>query len=201
MKRSIPSRPVSFWRGLVLFYLVFLVVFFAATPFLTVLLYWEADLSTSILPELIGFCLQGAFLVLVFALYERRSSMAVRERHKMALSAYLAAFLGRLVTHGTGERMESDDDSSSLNPHLEKAAMKVLAEHGDKLATRVEGEAASMAVLVSVAVSIDQKHLHAWSDIVEALRQVAENVKGAQAEGASAQLMQAVRRFADLSLE
>ncbi|MBF0623399.1 MAG: hypothetical protein HQL82_01185 [Magnetococcales bacterium] len=167
------QQTVSFLKGLVLFYLIFLVVFFAATPFLAFWLYWETDLSTSMLPELIGFCLQGGFLVLVFALFERRSVINAKRNQKLILRSYLGSLLQRAMApdrnpvHGMLPALEAFAAerealaAGTLDPSIRT-----------RLREALEREAVSLESLGAVAAQIDHEHLTAWSGLVECARDI-----------------------------
>ncbi|MBF0186728.1 MAG: hypothetical protein HQL50_02260 [Magnetococcales bacterium] len=199
-----PARPVSFWKGLVLFYLIFLVVFFAATPFLTFMLYWETDLSTSMLPELIGFCLQGGFLVLVFALYERRSLNEVKSERKYALRTFLAGFIRGSLTSDAGLLTEENSALWHTPEALEREANRMQVEGVNEtiLSRAVEKanqEVTSMESLTGVAAQIDHRHLEAWMNIIAQVRTLKRAETQETQQEASIALLRAIAKFEELT--
>ncbi|MGN7613362.1 hypothetical protein ACQZV8_14900 [Magnetococcales bacterium HHB-1] len=199
MKRFSNIKSLSFWKGLILFYLIFLVIFFAATPLLTFFLYWETDLTTSILPELIGFCLQGGFLVLIFSLYEQRSVNQARAARKFALQSYLFATLDDAIQ----PRKEQDLTSplhppETLDEKIEQIKQQGLSEESkERFENLAKRELIPLSSLSAVAAQIDQKHMTVWMDIITATREIEPGEK--RLEHAT-QLLRHIERFDDLPL-
>ncbi|MBF0623002.1 MAG: hypothetical protein HQL54_13870 [Magnetococcales bacterium] len=197
--KNTTGKSVSFWKGLVLTYLIFLAIFFAATPFLTFLLYWETDLSTTMLPELIGFCLQGAFLVLIFGLYERRSAINAKNNQKFALRMFVSSFLHRSLSQSDNSGSGESYPSSLPNP-FEKEINLIQQEgltdrQAKRLRTLARLETPSLASLSAVAAGLDYAHLEAWNTILNDLRRLRDSTTLEDTSRLTLALLGSVNRF------
>ncbi|MBF0133561.1 MAG: hypothetical protein HQL75_13370 [Magnetococcales bacterium] len=199
MIQSALGRQMSLMQGLVALYLIFLVIFFAAAPFLTLWLYAEADLSRSLLPQLIGFCLQGAFLVVVFAIYEKRTTMHSKRGHKFALRSAMGSLLRPL-----GRVHEGAAKGVFSSPTALMQIYQDIAESGLSQGVCEEMKANALKVLVSLeslsvlAAQIDARHLEVWGVILQAIRGMGEAHSHGQVQGMVLELMDAVRDFDEL---
>ncbi len=205
MKLPMQKQPVSFVRGLVLFYLIFLAIFFAAAPFLTLLLYAETDLSTSLLPQLIGFCLQGAFLVMIFAVYERRSTINSKRGHKFALRT----FLSTCVRHCVAIDRDHVEDPAGADPLFPPPAaiaegIEIIRAQGlnaasaDKLKNIAERNLTSMESLAAVAAQIDYYHLEVWNSVINDNRDIRDAQTLEAASRATVHLLEHIQKFDEL---
>ncbi|OSM02167.1 hypothetical protein MAIT1_02267 [Magnetofaba australis IT-1] len=187
-----------------LFYLIFLVVFFAATPILTMTLYWEADLSVSILPELIGFSLQGGFLVLVFAVYEWRSARNARHNQKFTLRTYLGSFVDRSLFAITSPDLTGEGEVPVAEPPVLDLESMTADSISDGAAQRIqqfaERQLTSLEALSSVAAHIDYNHLDAWSVIVDDLHNIRGAVELSEVKDGVISLLRNIKNFDDLPL-
>ena len=201
MKLPTQKRPVSFMKGLVLFYLIFLAIFFAAAPFLTLLLYAETDLSRSLLPQLIGFCLQGTFLVVVFALYEKRTTINTKRSQKFTLRTFLSTFVNPLLPKSEQTNPQdfllpspanfSEGLDTLLNQGLNATTEANIRKVADRNLTSVE----SLSV---VAAQIDHYHLEVWNAIIISLRKIRDTQNQQETTNSVIQLLENIRRFDEL---
>lgn len=199
MIRPMFGRQMSFVKGLVALYLIFLVIFFAAAPFLTLWLYAEASLTRSLLPQLIGFCLQGAFLVVVFAIYEKRTTIQNKRSHKFALRSSVGSLLRPLGYVNDGGAKGMLPSPTTLTQIQQDIAQNGLSE---KL--RQELEANALKILVSLeslsvlAAQIDAQHLEVWGAILHAVRRMSEVSSQEQTQEMVLEVIDAVRDFDEL---
>ena len=200
MKLRNRRQPVSFMRGLVLFYLIFLAIFFAAAPFLTLLLYAEADLSTSLLPQLIGFCLQGAFLVVIFAVYEKRSAINARRSQKFALRTFLSS----CVRHCLTPDEEHSGHEMLPSPVAFAEGITTIRAHGldtqaaDELRGIAERNLNSMESLSVVAAQIDFYHLEVWNAVINDSRAIREAKTPEEVARSAVHLLENIQKFDEL---
>ncbi|MBF0145116.1 MAG: hypothetical protein HQL84_04125 [Magnetococcales bacterium] len=194
---SIMGRHLSFMKGLVALYLIFLVVFFAAAPFLTLWLYAEADLSLTLLPQLIGFCLQGAFLVVVFAIYEKRTTLYAKRSHKLALRSTVSFLIRPL------ECAERQDMRESSSPSMVQVRWEV-KERGlsDELAQKLVQDArmilVSLESLTILAAQIDIDHLDLWGRILNRIHQLTGATTSGEVRDILVELVDIIIEFDDL---
>ncbi|MBF0419779.1 MAG: hypothetical protein HQL78_06390 [Magnetococcales bacterium] len=193
------GRHMAFVRGILALYLIFLVIFFASAPFLTLWLYSAASLSLSLLPQLIGFCLQGAFLVVVFAIYEKRSTIQAMRGHKFALRSAIASLIRPLVV------VESVTTKGVLSlPHALARTEQDLLERGisEQMAKKIS-ENANMAIVSFEAMSvlaaqIDMDHLETWGLIINNLRRIGAVQSPGELQQPLLELLRTVRIFDEL---
>jgi hypothetical protein len=192
------QRQNSFFKGLLTFYLIFLAVFFAAAPFLTLLLYAETDLSLSLLPQLIGFCLQGAFLVVVFSVYEKRSSLNSKRSHKFALRTFISDFVNPCMDKDLHEEglisspaMFADGLEKLRNQGMEEQTVEELKQVAQQNIT-------SMESLTVLAAQIDHVHLEIWGAILHESRNVRDSSSQQETESAVIKLLENINRFDEL---
>jgi hypothetical protein len=194
------QKQGSFYKGLLTFYLIFLAIFFAAAPFLTVLLYAETDLSLSLLPQLIGFCLQGAFLVVVFSIYEKRSNFKNKRSHKIALRTFLSVFINPCLESGP------DDGELFSSPALFEEGLEKLRSNSmdEKMATHLKQVATqnvtSMESLTVLAAQINHTHLEVWSMILHESRDIRDSVNQDETRKATIRLLENVQKFDEIIL-
>ncbi|HIJ84826.1 MAG: hypothetical protein HW380_1478 [Magnetococcales bacterium] len=193
------GRHLSFVKGLVALYLIFLVIFFAAAPFLTLWLYAETDLSRSLLPQLIGFCLQGAFLVVVFAIYEKRTTIQAKRGHKFALRSAVASLIRPLDSDGgwVGKMMSS---SPTILTQFQQDIMDrgFSGEQTKKLGQHARTILVSLESLTVLAAQIDVDHLEHWGLILNSIRELVDVESPKQARDGMMELIDAVRDFDEL---
>lgn len=193
------GRHMPFVRGILALYLVFLVIFFASAPFLTLWLYSAASLSLSLLPQLIGFCLQGAFLVVVFAIYEKRSTIQAMRGHKFALRSAIASLIRPLVVveSATTKGMMSlpsalaRTEQDILEQGLSEQMAKKIIENANMALVSFE----AMSVL---AVQIDMDHMETWGLIINNLRRISAIQSPGELQQPLLELLRTVRTFDEL---
>lgn len=201
MRSAFWGEKVSWLKGFFLFYLFFLVLFFAAAPFLTLWMYAQTSLTKSLLPQLIGFCLQGGFLVIVFALYEKRSVIDARRSWKFTLRTFLSPFVDRCLPEWK--------DSAAGNVMLPPPATLLLGidticTHGlePTLATELhliaQRSLISMESLSVVAAQIDHVHLNHWMAIIHHTRELTVATTDAQKAQIVVHLLEDVNKFDEL---
>ena len=192
------QKQNSFFKGLLTFYLIFLAIFFAAAPFLTLWLYAETDLSLSLLPQLIGFCLPGAFLVVVFAIYEKRSTLNSKRSHKFALRTFLSDFVNPFM------EKSPHDDSLIASPAIFADGLETLRSEGMKedaakqLITVAKQNITSMESLTVLAAQIDHVHLDVWGAIIHESREIRDSENQEDTETSAIRLLEHINRFDEL---
>ncbi|MBF0422486.1 MAG: hypothetical protein HQL73_05785 [Magnetococcales bacterium] len=193
------GRHIPFMRGVLALYLVFLVVFFAAAPFLTLWLYAETKLRLSLLPQLIGFCLQGAFLVVVIAIYEKRTAIRSMRSHKFALRSAVAAFIRPLASTKNYSGNDSLASSMALQHIHKRITEKKISESVMK---QMEEDARMILVsfesLTVLAAQIDIEHLEAWRVILNHIRRIGTSQSQEEIEALLLEMLNAVQSFDDL---
>ncbi|MBF0213564.1 MAG: hypothetical protein HQM00_08370 [Magnetococcales bacterium] len=198
MRVSFLGEKMSWLKGFFLFYLFFLVIFFAAAPFLTLWLYSETSVTRTLLPQLIGFCMQGGFLVVLFALYEKRSTVDTRRSWKFTLRSFLAP----LVDECLAEWHDSDNQGAGLLPspsivQIGIDAIRTQPVPPERIALwqRIAHDRLlAMQSLSVVAAQIDHAHLESWMTLLRLLRAIEQESDGiAVGERVEAFLLEVVK--------
>jgi hypothetical protein len=198
---DIPTqKPRSFFKGLITLYLIFLAIFFAVAPFLTVTLYAETDLSLSLLPQLIGFCMQGAFLVVVFSIYEKRSTVNSKRSNKFALRTVLSNFVNPCMGNNqidTGwlpspNMFDDAMDKLRKNEMDEKtaSALKIIAQE----------QINSMEALTVLVAQIDHIHIEVWGAILRDCRIIRESTNQKAITTATIDMLENIQQFDELEI-
>ncbi|MBF0180386.1 MAG: hypothetical protein HQM03_10230 [Magnetococcales bacterium] len=195
------GEKVSWLKGFFLFYLFFLVLFFAAAPFLTLWMYAQTSLTKSLLPQLIGFCLQGGFLVVVFALYEKRSVIDARRSWKFTLRTFLSPIVDRCLPNWKAGEMGKDllPPPSTLVLGIDAIRDRGVApEVAADLHRIAERSLIAMESLSVMAAQIDHVHLNTWLAIIHQTRAIAVATQPDEQSRLVAQLLENVRQFDEL---
>ncbi|MBF0438176.1 MAG: hypothetical protein HQL93_03550 [Magnetococcales bacterium] len=199
MRLPLIGEKVSWLKGFFLFYLFFLVLFFAAAPFLTLWMYAQTSLTKSLLPQLIGFCLQGGFLVIVFALYEKRSTIDARRNWKFTLRSFLSPF----VDHCLPDWKSMVNNSEKLLPPPEILQQSIHSIRSDGLQQKLGVELQQIAQrnliamesLSVVAAQIDHIHLNTWMAIIHHTRALTNALTEAEQRTLVVNLLEDVVKF------
>ncbi|NGZ06411.1 MAG: hypothetical protein G8237_08645 [Magnetococcales bacterium] len=204
MRIPILGEKVSWLKGFFLFYLFFLVIFFAAAPFLTLWLYSETSVTRTLLPQLIGFCMQGGFLVVLFAFYEKRATVDTRRERKLTLRHFLEQFVQSCLSDVT-VTIEGEESlffpSATLQSGIDALAGQGLSVERAAQVRRVAGEMVGvMQALSGVAARIDYPHLDVWLAIARQLRAIEQERDSEQLVRLVVQMLGDVVRFDELYL-
>ncbi|MEO5366236.1 MAG: hypothetical protein H7831_07735 [Magnetococcus sp. WYHC-3] len=199
-----PPRPgrARLSRALMLSYVGLLALFIAMTPYFVLLLYREADLTLTLLPELVGFGLQGGFLVLIFVMFEQRSAMRARADQKMALRLFLGALvqraLGKLGPLAAADLLPIPGAFGDDLDHILREGLPPGQRSGFR--ERAAAEWHALVALTAVAAQIDFRHVQIWTDLAEDLRQIRESADDTALDQATIRLLARIRQFDQLTL-
>ncbi|MBF0357006.1 MAG: hypothetical protein HQL70_00285 [Magnetococcales bacterium] len=187
-------------KGILTFYLVFLAIFFAMAPFLTLMLYAETDLSLSLLPQLIGFCLQGTFLVVVFSIYEKRSSLNSKRNHKFALRTFLSNFVDPCLDSSHTEAGFLQSQQLFLEGMEKLRANGLKEQTATKIQQIAEKSIPSMETLTVIAAQVDHMHLEMWGVLLEDSRNIRDADSETATSNATIKLLENIQQFDELDI-
>ncbi|MBF0418217.1 MAG: hypothetical protein HQL86_08215 [Magnetococcales bacterium] len=203
MRIRLLEEKVSWLKGFFLFYLFFLVMFFAAAPFLTLWLYSETSVTRTLLPQLIGFCMQGGFLVVLFALYEKRATVDTRQAWKGTLRGFLAPLVDPCLAGWKPAEMP-EHGAWWPDPPMMRAAIDTMrtqglsAELNANLVTVARERLLAMQSLASLAAQIDHAHLAAWMELLVVLREIEHSGDREEQAQRVVRMLEIVLRFDEL---
>jgi len=141
----------------------------------------EGAFQTSLLPELIGFCLEGFFLVGLFSLIQRRLERDRKHELRESLRGALREILSHLDIALLEENAEpANAQSLELDPDFVKALFVKLHKNKLDLNSMLNIKEAAkrnfstMHDLIPVAAQLSANHMRWWLAIAESVRLLSE---------------------------
>jgi hypothetical protein len=177
--------------------------------FLTLFLSLEGEdpVRDSLIPEIIGFCLEGFFLVGLFSLIQRRLERDRKEELRNSLRGALReilshldiALLGEYADPAPSKSLEHDPQVvASLILKLNEAEMDVESLRDIKSAA---GRTLSTVHdLIPVAAQLSANHMRWWLAIAESVNKLSEATDSSAVNFAAHQFLAALGDFDELSL-
>lgn len=167
----------------------------------------EGAFQTNLLPELIGFCLEGFFLVGLFSLIQRRLERDRKNELRQSLRGALREILSHLDIALLEEYAEpASTQSLDLDPKRVKILFAKL--HNSELdlkSMRNIKEAAARNVstmhdLIPVAAQLSANHMRWWLAISESVRRLSEATDKASVDFAAQKFLMNLGEFDQLPL-
>lgn len=175
MKKNNVNRLILI-APLVLFGLAgsyFLVIFLRASD--------AAAFHDSLLPELIGFCLEGFFLVGLFSLVQRLLERDRKDELRKSLRGALREILSHLDVAVLGEYAEPASSQSLEDDPLSVAALIVKLNEREldledmrKIKVAAARNVSTMHDLIPVAAQLSADHMRWWLAIADSVRHLSE---------------------------
>ncbi len=167
----------------------------------------DGPFFSNLVPELIGFCLEGFFLIGLFSLIQRRRERERRHELRQSLRGALREILSYLDI-GLLEENAEPADSKALeeDPRVVATLIVKLAEKPLELEamTRVKAVAArnltTVHDLIPVAAQLSADHMRWWLAITDSVRHLAEATNKSAVALASHQFLATLGEFDDLEL-
>lgn len=163
--------------------------------------------QTNLLPELIGFCLEGFFLVGLFSLIQRRLERERKDELRQSLRGALREILSHLDIALLEEYAEpASTQSLDLDPKLVKDLfVKLHSSELDLKNTLNIKEAAArnistMQDLIPVAAQLSANHMRWWLAIAESVRRLSGATDRADVNFAAQKFLMNLGEFDQLSL-
>ncbi len=167
----------------------------------------EGAFQTNLLPELIGFCLEGFFLVGLFSLIQRRLERERKNELRQSLRGALREILSHLDIALLEEYAEpASTQSLDLDPKRVKILFaKLYNSELDLKSMRNIKEAAARNVstmhdLIPVAAQLSANHMRWWLAISESVRRLSEATDKAGVDFAAQKFLMNLGEFDQLPL-
>lgn len=167
----------------------------------------EGAFQTNLLPELIGFCLEGFFLVGLFSLIQRRLERDRKNELRQSLRGALREILSHLDIALLEEYAEpASTQSLDLDPKRVKLLfVKLHNSELDLKSMRNIKEAAARNVstmhdLIPVAAQLSANHMRWWLAISESVRRLSEATDKAGVDFAAQKFLMNLGEFDQLPL-
>lgn len=167
----------------------------------------EGPVYQNLVPELIGFCLEGFFLIGLFSLIQARRERERKEDLRLSLRGSLRDILSHLDIGLLGETQEpAASRALEEDPKLVANLIMKLADHEldvDAMA-RVKAVAqrnlTTIHDLIPVAAQLSAEHIRWWLAITESVRQLAEATDATAVAGGLHRFLANLGEFDELEL-
>ena len=167
----------------------------------------EGAFQTSLLPELIGFCLEGFFLVGLFSLIQRRLERDRKNELRQSLRGALREILSHMDIALLEENAEpASTQSLELDPKRVKLLFAKLHSSDLDLKSLLNFKEAAarnfstMHDLIPVAAQLSANHMRWWLAIAESVRHLSEATDKASVNFAAQKFLMNLGEFDQLSL-
>ena len=167
----------------------------------------DGAFQSSLLPELIGFCLEGFFLVGLFSLIQRRLERERKNELRESLRGALRDILSHLDLALLEDNAEpAKPESLDLDPEFVKTLFVKLHKNELDLQGMLNiKEAASrnfgtMHDLIPVAAQLSANHMRWWLAIAESVRRLSEGTDKADINFMAQKFLMNLGEFDQLSL-
>ena len=176
------------------------------------LLWWFLDAGSSpthdsLVPELIGFCLEGFFLVGLFTYFQQKREQERRHELWLSLRGSLRVFLSHLdiaFLEEDAEPMSStelEDDPKVVQTLLTKLkAQNMSLDSMSAFKTLARRDLALTHDLIPVAAQLSAGHMRWWLAIMDSMRQLSEATNRADLEYALEMFLIHLQEFDQLEL-
>ena len=167
----------------------------------------DGAFQTSLLPELIGFCLEGFFLVGLFSLIQRRLERDRKRELRESLRGALRDLLSHLDIALLEENAEpANTQSLDLDPEFVKALFVRLHKNELdlngmlKLKDAAQRNFSTMHDLIPVAAQLSANHMRWWLAIADSVRRLSEATDKADINFTAQKFLMNLGEFDQLSL-
>jgi hypothetical protein len=167
----------------------------------------DGAFQTSLLPELIGFCLEGFFLVGLFSLIQRRLERDRKKELRESLRGALRDLLSHLDIALLEENAEpANTQSLDLDPEFVKALFVRLHKNELdlngmlKLKDAAQRNSSTMHDLIPVAAQLSANHMRWWLAIADSVRRLSESTDKADINFTAQKFLMNLGEFDQLSL-
>jgi hypothetical protein len=163
--------------------------------------------QANLLPELVGFCLEGFFLVGLFSLIQRRLERERKDELRKSLRGALREILSHLDVALLEENSEpANTQALDLDPKLVKSLFAELHRSDldlNSLLNIKEAAARNLSTmhdLIPVAAQLSADHMRWWLAIAESVRRLSEATDKAEVNFAAQKFLMNLGEFDQLSL-
>ncbi|MEP5766028.1 MAG: hypothetical protein ABJ308_15635 [Halieaceae bacterium] len=177
--------------------------------FLTLFLAHSNDgpVYENLLPELIGFCLEGFFLIGLFSLIQRRRERERKEELRLSLRGALRDILSHLDISLLGETAQpAASRALEADPQLVANLIMKLADNPldvdsmARLKNVAQRNLTTIHDLIPVAAQLSADHIRWWLAITDSVRQLAESTDAASIAGGLHRFLANLGEFDELVL-
>ena len=161
----------------------------------------------NLVPELVGFCLEGFFLIGLFSLIQRRRERERREELCLSLRGALREIISHIDIALLGEHAEpADSKALEEDPRLVARLIMKLADNNleaDGMARLKEVAGRNLTTihdLIPVAAQLSADHIRWWLAITDSVRKLAEGTDAETVAGSLHRFLANLGEFDQLKL-
>lgn len=150
----------------------------------------EGRVFDSLVPELIGFCLEGFFLIGLFSLIQRRRERERKEELRLSLRGALRDIISHIDIGMLGETAEpATSRALEEDPKMVASLIMKLADHSlevdamARLKSVAQHNLTTIHDLIPVAAQLSAEHIRWWLAITDSVRHLAEATDAADVSG------------------
>ena len=163
--------------------------------------------QSNLVPELIGFCLEGFFLVGLFSLIQRRQERDRKAELRQSLRGALRVILSHLdiamldqYAEPTNSQLLDHDPQVVATLIVKLSEVQLDLEDMRKIKTAASRNLSTAHDLIPVAAQLSADHMRWWLAIVESVRQLSEAKDAAAVSLAAHRFLANLGEFDELHL-
>lgn len=167
----------------------------------------EGPIYQNLVPELIGFCLEGFFLIGILSLIQARRERERKEELRLSLRGSLRDILSHLDIGLLGDTQEpAASRALEEDPRLVANLIMKLADHEldiDAMArvkTVAQRNLTTIHDLIPVAAQLSAEHIRWWLAITDSVRQLSEATETTAVAGSLHRFLANLGEFDELEL-
>lgn len=167
----------------------------------------DSAFRENLLPELIGFCLEGFFLVGLFSLVQQVQAYYRRRELWLSLRSALRDFLSHLDLAFLGPDAEpANSHDLESKPVVVERLAGLLNDAELQIDTLIALKRSAISTLplardlINIAAQLSTRHMRCWIAIVESVGQLSEADTRGRAERSLDELLKRLREFDTLKL-
>ncbi|MDJ0879408.1 MAG: hypothetical protein QNI86_12395 [Halieaceae bacterium] len=167
----------------------------------------EGRVYDNLVPELIGFCLEGFFLIGLFSWIQARRERERKEDLRLSLRGALREILSYLDIGLLGETAEpassraiEEDSKLVANLIMKLADHRLDVDSMARIKTVAQRNLTTIHDLIPVAAQLSAEHIRWWLAITDSVRQLAEATDSAAVSGGLHRFLANLGEFDQLEL-
>ncbi len=167
----------------------------------------EGRVYDNLVPELIGFCLEGFFLIGLFSLIQRRRERERKEDLRLSLRGALRNILSHLdigllseTAEPAGSRALEEDPKLVANLIMKLADHRLDVDAMARVKAIAQRDLTTIHDLIPVAAQLSAEHIRWWLAITDSVRQLAEATDSTAVAGSLHRFLANLGEFDQLEL-
>jgi len=167
----------------------------------------EGPVHDNLVPELIGFCLEGFFLIGLFSLIQRRRERERKEELRLSLRDALREILSNIdisllgeTAEPAGSRALEEDNRMVASLIMKLADSQLEVDAMARMKAVAQRNLTTIHDLIPVAAQLSAAHIRWWLAITDSVRQLADATDAATVAGSLHRFLANLGEFDQLEL-